>query len=52
MKSKFIAGEFSKSNFYDGGKDVDEFGIIKKPARDTTKLKKSTKSNRMSMEDE
>jgi len=41
MKSKYIAGHFKQSNHYDAGKDVNEFGIIKKPARDTT-LKKST----------
>ena len=39
MKSKYVAGDFKRSNHYDNGKDVNEFGIIKRPARDISKLK-------------
>jgi len=48
MKSKYVDGHFKRSNHYDAGKDVNEFGIIKKPPRDISKLKKST--NKMSLE--
>jgi hypothetical protein len=41
MKSKYVAGDFKKSNNYDYGKDVNEFGIMKRPGRDASKLKKS-----------
>ena len=51
MKSKYVAGDFKKSNHYDGGKDVDEFGIMKNPGRDGSKMKKSS-MNKMSLDDE
>ena len=52
MKSKYLAGDFKRSNNYDNGKDVDEFGIIKHPARDGgSKMKKST-MNKLSLDEE
>ena len=51
MKSKYVAGDFKKSNNYDYGKDVNEFGVMKKTLRDGSKLNKSTQ-NKMSLDDD
>lgn len=52
MKSKYVAGDFKRSNNYDYGKDVDEFGVMKNPAK-SKDMKKSTMSkNKMSLDEE
>jgi len=51
MKSKYVAGHFKRSNNYDNGKDVNEFGIMKRPGRDGSKMGKKS-MNKMSLDDD
>jgi len=51
MKSKRIDGDFRKSNHYDHGKDVNEFGIMKYPPRDNRGIKKQSKNKKASNEE-
>lgn len=52
MKSKRIDGDFRNSNYYDHGKDVNEFGIIKYPPRDNRGIKKQSKNNKKASNEE